>query len=211
MPGNHELLRKSMIKNQLIARGINNQRVLDAFARVPRHLFVSPELREQAYDDNPLPIASNQTISQPYIVALMTECLKLEGQETVLEVGTGSGYQTAILAELAGHVYTIERFTNLSETAQSLLENLGYTNISFRVGDGSKGWSEAAPFEGILIAAAARRVPPALTDQLSTGGRLVIPVGDSWQQKLLVVSKDREGSLSTQKEVGCRFLPLIEE
>lgn len=178
---------------------------------VPRHLFVNPEMRERAYDDNPLPIASNQTISQPYMVALMTECLELKGGGKVLEVGTGSGYQTAILAELAGHVYTIERHANLSRTAQELLENLTYKNISFRVGDGSKGWPEEAPFKGILVAAASRQIPPSLTDQLSAEGKLVIPVGDTWQQELLVISKDKQGSLRTRKEVGCRFLPLVEE
>ena len=211
MSDHYARLRKDMVENQLMPRGIKDKRVLETFSNVPRHLFVSQEMRSEAYEDYPLPIDEDQTISQPYMVALMTECLELKGHEKVLEVGTGSGYQTAILAELADHVYTIERFAQLSDTAESLLDQLGYRNISFKVGNGAKGWPEKAPFEGILAAAAARQIPPALTEQLSPGGRLVIPVGGVWQQQLLVVSKDRQGQISKRKIVGCRFLPLIEQ
>jgi len=204
-------LREHMVETQLIPRGIKDQKVLDAFYRVPRHMFVGREVLDQAYEDYPLPIDFGQTISQPYIVALMTESLELKGGERVLDIGTGSGYQTAILAELAAHVYTIERFEKLSQTASTVLNRLGYENISFKVGDGSKGWPEEAPFNGILVAAAAEKVPPALLEQLANEGKMVIPVGDSFSQELLVISKDRQGNISKQKTVGCRFLPLIGE
>ncbi len=204
-------LRNNMVKVQLMLRDITDERVLEAFNRVPRHLFVSPEQRLQAYEDRPLPIPFGQTISQPYIVALMTESLELQGGEKVLEIGTGSGYQTAILAELAGHVYTIERFEELSQTAAVVLKEVGYKNISFRVGDGTKGWPEEAPFDRILVAAASDHVPKPLLEQLSPGGKIVMPVGDPQAQQLLAVSKDSEGNFAEEKITGCRFLPLIGE
>ena len=202
--------RERMVKTQLIPRGIKDQRVLDVFAKVPRHLFVDPVQRHMAYGDHPLPIGLEQTISQPYIVALMTQSLALKGDENVLEIGTGSGYQTAVLAELARHVYTVERLPQLSEKAQNILRELQYNNISFRVGDGTGGWPEKAPFEAILVAAASESVPPALVEQLSLGGRMVIPVGDSPVQDLLLLIKNQQG-IEEQNLCGCRFVPLIHE
>ena len=204
-------LRQNMVETQLKPRGITDQRVLDAFYKVPRHLFVSPELRYQAYEDHPLPIDRGQTISQPFIVALMTQSLDLKGNETVLDIGTGSGYQTAVLAEMVKHVYTIERFEELSKTASAVLTKLGYENISYKVGDGTKGWPEKAPFEGILVAAAASRMPSLLLEQLSLSSKMVIPVGGSLYQEMLVISKNRQGNIKEQKITDCRFLPLIEE
>lgn len=202
--------RERMVKTQLIPRGIKDPRVLDVFAKVPRHLFVDPVQRHMAYSDHPLPIGLEQTISQPYIVALMTQSLALKGNENVLEIGTGSGYQTAILAELARHVYTIERLPQLSEKAQNILQELQYKNISSKVGDGTGGWPEKAPFEAILVAAASESVPPALIEQLSPGGRMVIPVGDSPVQDLLLLIKNQQG-IEEQNLCGCRFVPLIHE
>lgn len=202
--------RERMVKTQLIPRGINDPRVLDVFAKVPRHLFVDPVQRHMAYSDHPLPIGLEQTISQPYIVALMTQSLALKGDENVLEIGTGSGYQTAVLAELARHVYTVERLPQLSEKAQNILQELQYNNISFRVGDGTGGWPEKAPFEAILVAAASESVPPALVEQLSLGGRMVIPVGDSPVQDLLLLIKNQQ-CIEEQNLCGCRFVPLIHE
>lgn len=202
--------RERMVKTQLIPRGIKDQRVLDVFAKVPRHLFVDPVQRHMAYSDHPLPIGLEQTISQPYIVALMTQSLALKGNENVLEIGTGSGYQTAVLAELARHVYTVERLPQLSEKAQNILQELQYNNISFRVGDGTGGWPEKAPFEAILVAAASESVPPALIEQLSLGGRMVIPVGDSPVQDLLLLIKNQQ-CIEEQNLCGCRFVPLIHE
>ncbi len=211
MSDNFQWLRENMVNTQIKARGVNDNKVLAAFRRVPRHMFVGPDQKIQAYEDYPLPIEHDQTISQPYIVALMTEALKLTGEEKVLEIGTGSGYQTAILAEIVKHVYTIERFEKLSRSASILLNKLGYKNISYRVGDGTKGWPEEAPFEGILVAAATADIPPALMEQLAPGSRLVIPVGDSRSQDLLIVSKDERGNLDRENLGGCRFLPLVKD
>ncbi len=208
---NYTWLRHNMVETQLKSRGITDKKVLEAFYKVPRHEFVSPELHPMAYEDHPLPIAHDQTISQPYIVALMTQSLELKGDEKVLDVGTGSGYQTAILAELARHVCTIERFEKLSKSASAVLKKLGYENISYKVGDGTKGWGEEAPFEGILVAAAASYIPDLLLEQLSRNGNMVIPVGASLSQELLVVSKDSQGNITKQEVGACRFLPLIEE
>ncbi len=211
MSNNYDWLRQNMVDNQIKARGVSDQRVLDAFYKIPRHMFVSPDQKPLAYQDHPLPIEHDQTISQPFIVALMSEALQLKGDEKVLEIGTGSGYQTAILAELAAHVYTIERFEKLSRSASILLDEMGYNNITFRVGDGTRGWPEEAPFDGILAAAASEKIPRALLDQLAPGGKLVMPVGDSGGQQLLVVSRDKEGNITRQNLGGCRFLPLVEE
>ncbi len=211
MDANFTRLRQNMVESQLKTRGITDKQVLAAFYKVPRHLFVSPDQRQLAYEDHPLPISKGQTISQPYIVALMSQSLDLNGDEKVLDVGTGSGYQTAILAELARQVYTIERFEELSQTASAVLKKLGYGNISYKVGDGTKGWPEEAPFEGILVAAAASRIPSFLVEQLACNSKIIIPVGGSMSQMLLVISKDGDGNIS-KKEIGqCRFLPLIEE
>lgn len=211
MEDRYEIMRQKMVKEQLLPRGISDERVLQAFYNVPRHLFVAPEERQNAYGDRPLPIEGGQTISQPYIVALMTEALHLEGWEKVLEIGTGTGYQTAILAELAAHVYTIERLPQLTKGAQKILLELKYDNISFKVDDGSKGWPEMSPFDGILVAAAAKKIPPSLLEQLSDKGRMVIPVEKNiFVQDLLLLSReDRE--LKKQSLCDCRFVPLIRD
>jgi protein-L-isoaspartate(D-aspartate) O-methyltransferase len=178
--------RMRMVENQIARRGLRNPRLLEAFRSVPRHCFVPPECQDKAYDDGPLPIGLRQTISQPYIVALMTNLLQLEGCETILEIGTGSGYQAAILGQLTKLVHTIELHPTLYESAGVLLGKLGYTNIACHCGDGSLGWPAGAPFEGILVTAAAPNSPLPLLDQLAEGGRLVIPVGDRSGQELQV-------------------------
>jgi protein-L-isoaspartate(D-aspartate) O-methyltransferase len=197
-----------MVEEQLISRGIKDKRVLDAFSRVERHKFIPEDLRMSAYADFPVPIGSGQTISQPYMVALMTECLGLTGQEKVLEIGTGSGYQTAILAELAKEVYSIERFENLSKTAEAILKELGYVNIKLRVGDGTLGWEESEPFDRIIITAAAPRMPLPLTEQLKDNGKLVLPLGESFSQVLTVV-ENKQGRLESVGVCGCVFVPLV--
>ncbi len=203
-----EKARKRMVEGQIISRGIKDERVIKAMLKVPRHLFVGDNLKNQAYEDHPLPIGEGQTISQPYIVALMTESLGLKGEERVLEIGTGSGYQTAILAELCERVYTIERIASLSHRARTILERLGYDNIEFRVGDGTLGWPEEAPFDGILVTAASPKVPQPLIDQMSMGGRMVIPVGDRLTQDLVLVERVPEGIRKTSLG-GVRFVDLI--
>ena len=193
---------------RLEAQGISDKNVLEVMRRIPRHLFIANALWDQAYADHPVPIERGQTISQPYIVALMTQALQLKKSDRVLEIGTGSGYQTAILAELAQHVYTIERFPELSEKAQKLLMEAGYTNISFRVGDGTVGWPEEAPFEKIIVTAAAPEVPPSLLEQLAEGGRMVIPVGGRQLQVLLALAKERD-KVRREELCACSFLPLV--
>ena len=197
-----------MVDSQLWARGIRDERVLTAMARVPRHEFVPTEHRAQAYEDHPLPIAGGQTISQPFIVALMLEHLRLASGETVLEVGTGSGYQTALLAELVKRVYSIERHIALATTAESTLRRLGYSNFTIVVGDGSQGLAEQAPFDAIIVSAAASSVPPQLFAQLREGGRMIIPVGPEDAQELQLVRKVQDEPQITRLE-GCRFVPLI--
>ena len=196
-----------MVAEQITARGIRDERVLAAMRKVERHRFVPESLRARAYDDRPLPIGEGQTISQPYIVALMTELLALQGKEKVLEIGTGSGYQTAILAELANEVYSIEVLKSLSERAQALLAGLGLTNIHVRCGDGYEGWNEEAPFDAIIVTAAPRQVPPQFVEQLKTGGRLVIPVGD-FSQKLDLLVKTEQG-IQRQSVTGVVFVPMV--
>ncbi len=199
--------RLRMVATQLRARGIEDERVLAAMARVPRHLFVPPDGAAFAYADEPLPIGRGQTISQPYIVAYMTDSLRLGAGDKVLEIGTGSGYQTAVLAEVAGEVWTVELVEELSVRARIRLEALGYDNIRFRVGDGSAGWPEAAPFDGIIVTAAPRSVPQALEGQLAPGGRMIIPVGQGSQELVLV---RREGNSFRRKSlIGVRFVPLV--
>jgi len=199
--------RRLMTETQILARGVRDPLVLKAMAKVPRHLFVPAHLRGQAYADEPLPIGGGQTISQPYIVAYMTERLGLKGGEKVLEVGTGSGYQTAVLAEIAGEVWTIEIVVPLAEGARTVLEGLGYANIHYRVGDGSGGWPEAAPFDGIIVTAAAARLPAALEDQLAVGGRMIVPVGTDLQE-LVLVRRDARG-FERERLLGVRFVPLV--
>lgn len=202
--------RREMIVEHLAGRGIHDARVLEAMARVPREAFVPSELRSLAYADRALPIDCHQTISQPFIVALMTQALALTGAERVLEIGTGSGYQTAVLAELAQSIVTIERHAELSRQAQRRLDNLGYRNVTFRIGDGTQGDPEHAPFDRILAAAAAHHVPPALYEQLADGGILVLPVGEEEGQMLKQIR--REGAQFVETDLSpCRFVPLIEE
>jgi len=200
--------RLAMVEGQLRKRGISDQRVLEAMARILRHAFVPAEYQDAAYEDRPLPIGEGQTISQPYMVAVMTQSLDLEGEERVLEVGTGSGYQTAILAELAKSIFTIERLQTLIQRAQKILLGLGYENIFFFTGDGTKGWPEKAPFDGIIVTAGAPEIPQTLTSQLADGGRLVIPVGPRYTQTLYKVT--RKGNRFTEEEItGCVFVPLV--
>jgi protein-L-isoaspartate(D-aspartate) O-methyltransferase len=201
--------REQMVSRQIEARGVQDQKTLEAMRRVPRHLFVPPELAGQAYEDHPLPIGHGQTISQPYIVAFMTEALELGEDETVLEVGTGSGYQAAVLAEIAKRVYSIEIVEPLAQGAARRLKDLGYTNVEVRAGDGYQGWPEAAPFDGIMVTAAAPRIPEPLKDQLADGGRLVIPVGDDWQE--LVVVTRRGDELDERRVLPVRFVPMTGE
>lgn len=198
-----------MVREQVAPRKVVDPRVLSAMRTVPRHRFVPPEQREEAYQDTPLPIGFEATISQPYIVAVMSERLGLRGTEKVLEVGTGSGYQTAVLAELAGWVYSIEIVPDLLERATEVLASLGYRNIRLRQGDGALGWREEAPFEAILVTAAPAEVPSALLDQLAVGGRLVIPIGER-RQDLFVVEKTEKG-LRREKVFEVRFVPLLKD
>ena len=200
--------RRSMVARQLAARGISDPRVLEAMARVPREIFVPATSRHLAYADSALPIDCGQTISQPYIVALMTEALELSGDEKVLEIGTGCGYQTAVLAELTPHVYTIERHADLSRAARRRLESLGYDTIHYRVGDGTLGWPEEAPFDRILITAAAPAIPEPLWEQLREGGLVVAPLGGAWSQRLVAIRKER-GEPVERYLCACRFVPLV--
>ncbi len=200
--------RRRMVESQLVARGITDERVLAAMGKVPRHRFTAPGDSDMAYSDMALPSSEEQTVSQPYMVAIMTELLALKGDERVLEVGTGSGYQTAVLAELAGEVYTIEYRPNLAAEAKRRLEGLGYGNIRFMTGDGSRGWPEQAPYQGILVTAAAPDVPPPLAEQLDEGGVIVIPVGQRQSQRLLKIGK-RGGRLIREYHIFCVFVPLL--
>ena len=204
----YAVLRKIMVEEQLIPREIKDPKVLEVFNKVERHKFVPEELRANAYADFPIPIGEGQTISQPYIVALMTECLGLKGEEKVLEIGTGSGYQTAILAKLAKEVCTMERFAGLAEGANKAFEESGYQNIRIKVGDGTLGWPEEAPFDRIIITAASPRIPLPLTEQLKDGGRMVLPLGDTFTQVLTLVEK-KAGKLESTPVCGCVFVPLV--
>lgn len=201
-------LRKNMVKRQIAARGVKDPRVLEAMLSVPRHLFVPQNLYDRAYDDSPLPIGDGQTISQPYMVAWMTELLELKESDKVLEIGTGSGYQAAMLCELARDVFSIEKYSSLSRQAERHLQDLDYTNIRMRVGDGTLGWPEEAPFDGIIVTAGAPSVPQPLLEQLADGGRLVIPVGSSGMQMLQLIR--RKGNEYQASEEGtCVFVPLV--
>ncbi len=206
---NYDEQRQRMVREQIEDRGISDKRVLEAMRSVERHLFVPESYRYAAYEDTPLPIAAGQTISQPYIVAVMTELLQLDGDGKVLEIGTGSGYQAAILGELAAEVYTIEIVDVLAKSSATLLSDLGYENITVRAGDGYKGWSEEAPFEAIIVTAAPAEVPRPLTDQLAEGGRMVIPVGEDRQELLLIEKKD--SALVTTTQALVRFVPMTGE
>ena len=200
--------RQRMVALQLRARGIRDERVLAAMAHVPRHEFVPPEFRSQAYEDHPLPIGKDQTISQPYIVAVMLDHLGVGADDVVLEVGTGSGYVTALLAQLARKVYSIERHASLAQAAVERLQNLNYQNVHVVAGDGNLGLPEAAPFDEILVSAAAPEIPPALFEQLREGGRMMIPVGAQHAQELQLVEKKNGEAVITDME-ACRFVPLV--
>lgn len=203
-----EKIRNKMVDEQLIPRGIMNEMVLEAFRKVPRHEFVPKDLWSSAYNDYPLPIGEGQTISQPYMVALMTECLELKGRERILEIGTGSGYQTAILAELTKELYSVERFKSLADNAGEALKRLGYKNFKIKVGDGTLGWEEFAPYDGIIVTAGSPGIPESLIAQLNNGGKLVIPVGVGIGQALTIVTKNG-GFIKTREVCGCMFVPLV--
>jgi protein-L-isoaspartate(D-aspartate) O-methyltransferase len=203
--------RGSMVERQLRQRGISDDRVLAAMGKVPRHEFVNPQNWLEAYADHPIPIAEQQTTSQPYMIAAMIQTAGIKPEDRVLEIGAGSGYQTAVLAELASQVFAVERYASLTEAARATLERLGYRNTRVVTGDGSLGLPEAAPFDAIIVSAAAPRIPPALVEQLAVGGRLVIPVGESEQQVVQLVQKNADGTTSVRTLEGCRFVPLIGE
>lgn len=203
--------RFSMVESQLRQRGIRDERLLAAMSTVPRHEFVSQQNWNEAYADHPIPIAEKQTTSQPYMIAAMIQAAEIKPEDRVLEIGAGSGYQTALLAELASHVFAVERYASLAEMAQKTLERLGYRNAKIVTGDGSLGLPEAAPFDAIIVSAAAPRVPQALVDQLAVGGRLIVPVGESEQQVVQLLQKNADGSTSVRTLEGCRFVPLIGE
>jgi protein-L-isoaspartate(D-aspartate) O-methyltransferase len=201
--------REQMVAQQIASRGVRDERTLAAMRAVPRHLFVPQKVAAQAYADHPLPIGHGQTISQPYIVGFMTEALGLDGDETVLEIGTGSGYQAAVLAEIVRRVYSIEIVAPLAEEAAVRLRDLGYENVEVRSGDGYEGWPEAAPFDAIIVTAAAPRIPEPLKQQLRDGGRLILPVGDDWQE--LVVVTRRGDSFEERRVLSVRFVPMTGE
>jgi protein-L-isoaspartate(D-aspartate) O-methyltransferase len=207
----HALARRQMVEEQLAGRDITDRRVLEAMGKVPRHLFVPPAVRSQAYADYPLPIGEGQTISQPYIVALMTQSLGLKGAEKVLEVGTGSGYQAAVLAELAARVFTIEINPVLAERAAHTLEELGYRNVRVKSGDGFFGWPEEAPFDAIIVTAAPEKVPPALFEQLKEGGRLIIPLGRANYLQVLTLITKKKGKPLSRDVLDVRFVPMTGE
>ena len=209
LEGNATVLQRNhMVDQQICGRGITDARVVEAMRVLPRHVFVPPERSSDAYDDHPLPIGCRQTISQPYIVALMLELLETTGKERVLEIGTGSGYQTGLLALLCHHVYTVERHPELSDSARRILSDLGLVNITFRCGDGSLGWEDYAPFDRIIISAATPSLPTEFVNQLDEGGVLVAPVGDRWEQSLKAVYK-RSGEIEIADHGPCVFVPLI--
>ena len=200
--------REKMVREQLIARGIKDERVIDAMRSIPRHRFVDSALGDRAYGDYPLPIGSGQTISQPYMVALMTEALELKPEDTVLEIGTGSGYQAAVLAEIAEKVYTIERIKELEAKARRILDELGYHNVATLVFDGTYGWKDKAPFDSLIVTAAAPDIPDSLVDQLKVNGKMVLPVGSPASQTLIKLLKTPKGT-RTHNLTGCVFVKLI--
>lgn len=208
-PENYEQLRNAMVKYQIEARGVVDPKVLDAMRRVERHLFVPPDLASQAYADTPLPVGEGQTISQPYIVALMTELARIEKHHRVLEVGNGCGYQTAILSVLAHEVYSIEILENLVNQTKRRLSMLGYSDVQIKIGDGYQGWPEVAPFDAIVVTAAPDHVPQPLVEQLKTGGRMVIPVGDYYQELEVITKKDK--GILREKVIPVRFVPMTGE
>ena len=201
-------LRHRMVEEQLRWRGIEDGRVLEAMDRTPRHAFIPQGLRSMAYSDSPLPIGGDQTVSQPYVVAVMTEVLEVGPGDKVLEIGTGSGYQTAILAEMGVEVFTVEYLEELATSAREILESLEYSNIHYRIGDGRAGWPEEAPFDAIIVTAAPDSLPQSLAQQLKPGGKLVIPIG-RWDQYLFVYTRQPNGTMEYQKLFAVRFVPLV--
>jgi len=203
-----EIAKEEMIQRQLMPRGINDNKVIAAFRKVPRHEFIAKGSINISYADHPVSIGCNQTISQPYMVALMTQVLDLKGQERILEIGTGSGYQTAILAEICKEIYSIERFEELATKARETLDKLGYNNIEIKIGDGTQGWRESSPFDRIIVTAAAPDIPKNLIDQLENNGKMVIPIGGRLSQMLTLIEK-HEGQISTKDICSCVFVPLL--
>lgn len=201
-------LREKMVREQIVARGIKNQQVINAFRKIPRHKFIDVKFLNEAYSDHPLPLTMGQTISQPYIVALMTELLEVYDNEKILEIGTGSGYQTAILAELSDTVHSVERLPELSQAAGKTLQELGYKNIQLHIGDGSKGWPDQAPYDRIIVTASAPNIPQPLIDQLKENGKIVIPLGSNFGQDL-VVGEKHKGELKIFNYGKVVFVPLI--
>ena len=205
----YTISRRRMVEEQVIDRGVTDPRVLDAMLKVPRHKFVEEALASKSYQDAPLPIGEKQTISQPYMVAVMSEALMLDGSERVLEVGTGSGYQAAVLALLADRVFSLERIASLARRARKVLDDNGFSKVNIRLADGTVGWQDMAPFDGIIVTAGAPKVPQEYLDQLSLGGRLIIPVGDRESQVLMRITRVGEAEYKEEKMLGCRFVPLI--
>ncbi len=205
----YTISRRRMVEEQVIARGVTDPRVIDAMLKVPRHKFVEEALAGKAYQDAPLPIGEKQTISQPYMVAVMSEALMLDGSERVLEVGTGSGYQAAVLALLADRVFSLERIPSLARRARKVLDDNGFSKVNIRLADGTVGWQGMGPFDGIIVTAGAPKVPQEYLDQLSLGGRLIIPVGDRESQILMRITRVGEAEYKEEKMLGCRFVPLI--
>lgn len=211
MTRDFSIARRRMVEDQVISRGVSDQRVIDAMLKVPRHLFVEEALASQAYQDAPLPIGEKQTISQPYMVAAMSEALMLDGSETVLEIGTGSGYQAAVLALLADRVFTLERLSSLARRARKVLDSCGLSKVNIRLADGTLGWQEMGPFDAIVVTAGAPEVPEEYLSQLAVGGRLVIPVGPRDSQVLMRITRTGEKEFKEERLLGCRFVPLIGE
>lgn len=205
---NYEKERSRMVDEQIAGRGVRDERVLAAMRKAPRHEFLPEAIRGMAYQDSALPLGESQTMSQPYIVALMTELLELQGTERVLEIGTGSGYQAAVLAELCEKVYTVERIKTLADKARATLDRLGYHRVAIKMYDGTYGWKDMAPFDAIMVTAGAPEVPAPLVEQLRVGGRMVIPVGERVGQHLVKVVRTAEG-FSTERSIPCMFVPLI--
>lgn len=209
MKGNFKDKKEQMVVEQIEARGVKDKYVLEAMRKVPRHMFVPENLKSCAYQDEPLPIGAGQTVSQPYIVAYMTEALSLCGGEKILEVGTGSGYQAAILAEIAKEVYTVEIIDSLSIKAEKILKELGYNNIHFKIGDGTQGWIEYSPYDGIIVTAAPSKIPDLLKEQLKISGKMIIPVGSLFQELVLVIRVDKK--FKVKKLLPVRFVPLVSQ
>jgi len=210
-PENYADQRKEMVKNQLERRGIRDERVLQAMREVPRHLFIDEKYRDLAYADHPLPIDAKQTISQPYIVALMTEVVEVKNGDKVLEIGTGSGYQAAVLAHLTDEVYSVEIIKELAEKADCTLKELGYTHVRIKWGDGNLGWEENAPYDAVIVTCASKRVPPALFTQLKEGGKMIIPIGEPSSFQILTLIEKKQGKPLKKEILGVRFVPMTDK